>query len=513
MLKDLPELVLNLVCGHLSYEDMLALRSTCRGLRQFVDEIQQFTKLNLFVQKFSCYHRLFYTREMVGHQHSFHSDSLTILTASRFREQFANVQRMVICNKKIRNDFDGRICSEFDLSCLNFFISLSHLELSEFPYFKGKLDLPELQVAGFQLTLESGRFEAKFELACPKLRALKIERCNPVLTSDPNLLEYLHLDFFHYKLDLKTISRNLPKLSTICLEYFDSLMELFSDLETKRLSLPSLNQIRLESACYKCSLFQEELIQLADGLENLRRYPHTEHIQFILFGRPILSPSELRQIIDQIAATLCEGFVLPFKHDPCLLFLKGIPELSFLLSALWDVVYEEFELSEELIKDLKGVEVLEFRYRCKKRFRTLKRFARTCQTLYSLTLHNQNLTEKLLKMLSNHLVNLEKIRITECRYKTLKPLAEFRNLEFVYLDFDPPKDQLIFIFENSQTLETVHILCKPSIELLRTRVLPRLNLITISKKFFKFDTLEAMINYYYEKNLFEKRTLDDEFVL
>ena len=515
MLDDLPVLVLDLVCGHLSYEDMLALRSTCKDLKQFVDGMQQFTKLNLFVQKFSCYHRLFYTREMVGHQHSFHSDSLTILTASRFREQFANVQRMVICNKKMWKDlfklnkFDERKASEFHLSTLNFFRSLRHLEMNEFPCVLGKLDLPELQVAAFQITSGSEYAEVRFELACPKLRVLKFEMCHPVLTSVPNQLDYVHFDYFHYKKDLTTISRNLSKLSTICLARFEDLQQLFSELETKRVALPSLNQIRLESSPYFTILNQVKLVQLADGLENLRRYPHTKHIQFTLFGRPILSPSELRQIIGKIAALhpdddRPEGFWLPFQWDSSFLLLKEVPELNFLFSAAWMVVNETTKLSEELIKELKGIDRLEFGYQCKKSFRALERFSRTFQTLRSLFLYDQTITERLLKMLSNHLVNLEEIRITECRYETLKPLAKFRNLEIVHLDFDPPRDELIFIYDNSRTLESVQI--RGKIELLK--VLPKLNKIIVSHKLnektFKFDTVQAMIDYYYRENLFGK---------
>ena len=123
MLQDLPELVLDVVCGHLSYEDVLALRCTCKGLKQFVDG-KEFTKLNLFVRKYSFHHRLFYTDEPIYYSHSLHSDDLTILGSTRFREQFANVQRMIICTKRVWSELGNPDATEFDLNRLKFKLEL-----------------------------------------------------------------------------------------------------------------------------------------------------------------------------------------------------------------------------------------------------------------------------------------------------------------------------------------------------------------------------------------------------
>ena len=114
-------------------------------------------------------------------------------------------------------------------------------------------------------------------------------------------------------------------------------------------------------------------------------------------------------------------------------------------------------------------------------------------------------------MLANHLVNLEYIRIYECQYETLKPLTKFKNLEFVDLDFNPSKDELLFIYEKSRTLETVDILCYGAKDiyifyLLRTTTAPKLHRVSISapsRQTIEFNALHAMIDYYYENGLFE----------
>ena len=50
-------------------------------------------------------------------------------------------------------------------------------------------------------------------------------------------------------------------------------------------------------------------------------------------------------------------------------------------------------------------------------------------------------------MLAEHLVNMAHIRIGQCKYETVKPLASFKNLESIDLDFNPPRDELTYIFE------------------------------------------------------------------
>ena len=130
MLQHLPELVLDLLCDHLSIEDVLALRSTCKGLREFVNE-KQFTILNLFVKKFWSHRRLFYTNDQIDYPHSLHSDDLTILDSIRFREQFTNVQRMIIFRTKPWSEI-GEKTAEFDLNRLDCFGALSHLEIDKF---------------------------------------------------------------------------------------------------------------------------------------------------------------------------------------------------------------------------------------------------------------------------------------------------------------------------------------------------------------------------------------------
>ena len=510
MLPDLPVLVLELVCGHLSYEDVLMLRSACKAMQQFVDG-KQFTKLNLFVQNFSYHRRLFYTGKPVGHPHSLHSDDLTILDSNRFRERFANVQKMTVCRKTpLGRNYDPL---ELDLNHLNCFRALSHLEVDEFPRIKGKLNLKELKIAAFAMTIRLLQLEpsSSFELNCPRLRALKLRQCRPTLSGDTDQLDYLYYDdyFFNNSSDyLKSLNPNLRKVSIICLKAIGRLLQFLSWIKTGSLRVPSLSELKLE----QCNLQLERLDELVSSLEDLKREPRTKHIEFTFNGRPIRSPDELRQIASLIRAheseagepNRLEGGFLNYRS---LLFLNGTPRLDFLLSADWTVeLQENVELNENLIKRLKSVEAFDIGGHCKPSFSTIELFSRTCTTLRFGSFSHQVVTERLLEMMSSHLVNLQWLRIVECQYETVKPLVKFRNLDSVHLDFDPGRDELIFLFENSRVLRTIEIRGKDTMELLRRNMMSNVCKIIIHPdKTFEFDTLNSMIAYYHEQGLFEKR--------
>ena len=260
MLQGLPELVLDVICVHLSYEDVLVLRCTCKALKQFVDR-KEFTRLNLFVRKFPFHHRLFYTNESICYSHSFYSDDSAILRSTRFREQFAYVQQMVICTKRSWTELRGSDETGFDLNPLNFFRSISHLEVVGFTSINGKLNLQELQIAFFRIGCGT-RPESSIELDCPRLRALRVYDCWPVLTSETNQLEHLRYDPLGEPTDyLQSI--NFRKLSTICIETYEKTVQFLSDLKTGHLSLPSLSQVGLEPQ-FDCTPL-DRLGQLSGG--------------------------------------------------------------------------------------------------------------------------------------------------------------------------------------------------------------------------------------------------------
>ena len=508
MLQNLPELFLDLVCGHLSYEDVLALRSTCKGLKQFVDA-KEFLQLNLFVRKYSYHHQLFYTDDWICYQHSLHSDDLTILTANRFRERFRGVQRMIICTKTSSSDYKDEDARVFYLSCLNHFRALCHLEINEMPGLEGKLDLPDLQIAAFQTAPNAVIQHSWIELNCPRLRALKIDHCNPALTCETDQLEYLEYCHDHDQAPyLKSINANLRKLSTICFELGEILLEFLSDLQTGRLILPSLSEIHMKQ--FPALI---ELKKLKSSLKKLRSDSRTKRIKFILVGRLIDSPKELSRIADLIQDHPLDTFDIMinwtlFFEDAKLLLLNGTPQLEFLLSAVNCLeLKEDTELTEQMIKKLKNVSLFHFRGGCKPSVSTFELIAKNCKLIDTLILHNQTLTERLLEILSKDLLNLTCLFIRDCEYETLKPLAKFRNLEEVHLNFSPPRDELTFIYENSRTLEVV---VGKKVALLRTTTRPKMHRITLdtgrtkSERYY-FRTLHSMINYCYENRLFEER--------
>lgn len=159
----------------------------------------------------------------------------------------------------------------FNLTSLNCFEALSHLEMDEMPSIKGKLNLPELQIASFRTPYGLKEYQNYlFELKCPKLKALKVLACKPVLTCETDQLEYLHYGYFD-GIDqtdyLKSISPNLRKLSTICLEPDWSLLSLLNDLQSVSLVLPSLSEIQIELRRPPCL---SELDKLANNLRDLK---------------------------------------------------------------------------------------------------------------------------------------------------------------------------------------------------------------------------------------------------
>ena len=495
MLQDLPELVLDLISDHLSYEDMLVLRSTCKSLKAFVDH-KKFTKLNLFVRKFWYPRQLFYTDKPVGYPHALHLNHLTTTQdSSKFKEQFASVQQMIIDNYS--TEFD-----EFDLNLLNYYRSLSHVELNGFAHIKGNLNLEVLRIAAFRVKL-SGNSDSSFELTCPQLRALKIVKCKAILSSETNQLEYLHLgNFLDAAEYLGSISLNLRRLSTICLKMVYQLLDLLSGLKEGSLSMPLLTKIALEQQNDDI----EDLDELASCLED-PKIRQIKHVQLTFNGRAISSP-KLRRIASLIRAyepaanDYSDKFDICSLMDPYFRYISGNPELDFLLSSVWSLeLREDTKLSEETIKKLKGIEMLMFQDRFKASYSILEAFAKNCKSLYLLYLGNQVVTQRLLEMLSKHLVNSLSLSIYQCKYETVRPVVKFRNLISFDLDFILPKDEMTFIFENCQTLQKIRL---NAVELLRISTqLYRIKL--KGSQIAEFDNLQAMLDYCLQKELLRER--------
>ena len=449
---------------------------------------------------------------------------------------------MTIYHRKSYGDFEDGFYRDdgIDLNDLNCFRELTHLEIySEYGHVKGKLNLPKLQIAAF----EAGSDTSGLELDCPKLKALKIRYSYRVtLTSATDQLEYLHYDQVstYY---LKDIRLNLLKLSTIVFENGDFLLQFLSDLQTGSLHAPLLSEIRLENCGHL-----GPLDELASSLEDLKNDPRTKCITFTLMGRPIHSPkNELRPIaelkrvyevenFDSHMAYLREAFEklhidmnalneeefnrymrdnqLSVLHleDHSFLFLKRHPELQFLFESTRVVRLEkDIELDEE-IKKLKNVTRLEFCRLFRPSDSLTELVIENCKLLQSWLMYHQTVTERLLEIMSEELLNLEYIRIYYCRHETLKPLATFRNLQYLTLDFDPQRDEVQFLFENSRTLEIIDFPCQKSerengegrfVQLLRRTQKPKVLRLTISTKTyprpgrsFEFDTLSEMIENY-----------------
>lgn len=499
-------MMFDLIYDLLSYEDVLALRSTCKDMKEFID-VKWFKKLNLFVQRFSACHKLFYTNKLIGYPQSYHTNdpNVQILASSRFKQQFVNVRQMII--KKAWNRYVDVV--GFNLHHLNHFKSLRHLEIIGFGKLGGKLNcLTELQIAVFQKQFEPYVQKSTFNLSCPKLTHLKTKGYRPKLTRTDQL-EYLYYDddgriITDY---LQDIRLNLRKLKTICIEPLKDALQLLNDLKLSRLSLAELKEIRVE----QCEDFGR-MEELATCLADLKKVRRLKFIAFIFVGKLITDPSQLRQIGSLVREH--DNFDHRFLRDSSLLFFAQRPELDFLLSATWKVVLSEnTKLSDELISKLGLIDSLELRNRFKPSQSTFELFAKTCRSLRYLILHKQKISQQVLQMMADHLENLIDLKITKCRYdsyyETLTPLVHFRNLERFDFDCDPTRDVLNLIFKNP-SLETLFISCR-GIKLRRTVTGSRVHRITLGcskptgSLSHSFDNLDEMIEYCDKQRLFEDR--------
>ena len=545
MLSTLPELILDVLCEHLSYEDILMLRCTCKSLKTFIDS-QRFTTLHLFIRKFPFPRRLFYTGETIGYSQSCHSGDWTILSSSKLiSKQFANVQKMTIYYRHIYGDFEYRHYSfDLDLNDFNCFRELTHLEIySQFGYIKGKLNLPKLQVSAFEADNLKNR--ESFELDCPKLRALKIKyNYRVTLTSATDQLEYLYYDLNEID-SLNSMRSNLGKLTTIVFRIDDFLLKFFSDLKAGTFRAPSLSEIQLESYVLW------SLDELTRVLEDLKSHRRTEHIKFTLMGRPIHSPNELQRISELRSVFQIENFdskrpersfwswrlegkkilqeinnsdisgeeldsymrgnnlEILALNDRSLLFLNKHPELQFLLASARLVDFQEdIELDEEMIKRMKNINSLGFHGLFRPSDSITELVIKNCKSLLSWRMYHQTITERLLEMMSEQLLELEELWFCSCKHETLKPLARFRNLVSLTVDFDPQRDELEFIYENSRSLEAIRFRKRPTgcidwpVQILRTMGIPKIHKLTIfgqtreSDQCFEFGTLCEMMEKY-----------------
>lgn len=335
-------------------------------------------------------------------------------------------------------------------------------------------------------------------IACDlKLKTLKLDGCGPVLTGDTGQLEYLDYRARQNKLPGYLKSIKFERLSTICFESIGILLQFLSDLRTSQLSAPLLSQIRLRPC-----VWLEQLNHLADRLDELNSDPRTQHIQFVFAEKPIASRDELRQIAEKVSSISDDFTVL---GDDLLSLLNANSDLNFLISSFRSVCLgKDPELNEEAIKKLHQIHRLSLMHPHRASFKELKLWAKICGLLLFLGLSGQKVTEQGLKMLSKHLLNLERIKINDCRYETLKPLVNFKRLQYVLLNFIPPKDELTAIFW-SQTLKCVQILLKFGITVLRrTTAMPNMYRIEVKGyirfpacQSFEFDSLNAMIEYYF----------------
>lgn len=148
-----------------------------------------------------------------------------------------------------------------------------------------------------------------------------------------------------------------------------------------------------------------------------------------------------------------------------------------------------------MIKKLQNIESLGIGEQCKPSESNFGWFAIHCKFLTNLSLGRQILTERLLEMIANHLVNLQYFKFHDCSVESIKPLVKFRNFETIALGLSLTRDELSFLYKNNPRLEEVYFF--GGVYLLRTTLNPKVHKISISyDQFSEFDTLDSMLDYY-----------------
>lgn len=128
MLDRLPDLPTEQILSRLSHEDRLSLRRTCKTLKCLIDG-QEPRNLFVFLDCRPYHVRLFHTDELL-----FYADSCRIPDFERFisnagKEHFQRVRKLAIYFQDLKAIFNALDRLEIDLSQLNYFQEVEHLEI------------------------------------------------------------------------------------------------------------------------------------------------------------------------------------------------------------------------------------------------------------------------------------------------------------------------------------------------------------------------------------------------
>ena len=503
MIDSLPESVVEMIIDRfLSYEDLINLKLTCKGLKNIVDR----KKIkNLFVFLGYPYpRRLFYTNELIGYANSLRirdPNPQILNELFKFKETFKYLQKLIVYFRRgssLNDEF-----TQLSLESLNYLEHLEHLELHDSEFLDGNLSLKNLKI--FSLEFCHGTLV----LDCEQLKAINIEDgAEPNLTKKTaSSLTHLSFgrDFYHngecvynfYRLALIETCENLSVLTMI---EFGNLNPFLIKISENVLKIPSLKEIRLEKTT-KLPDF-EVLIQ------NLKKpFSPLKKIKIFLNGK-LLSLDELIKL-DDLVKKMKTKFSNNHFNLNAIEMINEYPLYDCLLDNVTFIeIMDNSKLIKQSIRKLKNIRNLTFRNKFKIDDELWNSMLVAWKDkLVDIDFYSSaNITQNQFDQIPDYFTNQICLAFgKESKLESYDFLTRFKNLTRIRLfDQEMKKDDLIRLLKECRWLYCIEFYVNGE------HITIGINKLNKYFKFFgcdskekdplKFDTLETVIDYCYSSN-------------
>lgn len=503
-LCDLPILVIDFILDHLSYEDLINLKRTCKQLRIIIDQ-RKFKKLIIFIHGYPCFKNLFFTDELVQYSNSLQIRHLTILKSIKFKSNFKELKKLSIYRDPPTVIDELLLSLVINLKDLNSYDQLEHLEL-KIGKVKGKLNLKNLKICFIQTKLES-----KFELNCEQLKALAIlHYAKPKLTNSTENLTYLHIDSIN---DSMIQIHKFTNLSTISCGLISTFRQIIRKFNNGLLFLKELKNIRILD--WASSYFDNNQ-NLINELKLFEQNSHTNQIQIFLNDQN-LNSNDLVEILD-----LIKNHDVNWKYFGCIqkndleFMVENSKKLGFLNSFVRKLTLNgQIKIQDSLIHQLKRIELknLDFLVLQSNDERLIELFFEFwIQKWYKIRILELKISLKpnQYNLISIHFLNLKNL-ILDFKPDCFDFVVKMKNLEILQLRNEAvseiKKVDLVYLFENSLFLSRIDLkkqlefnfqICKKSWKnyLIKKTILNENG--TIKNEIVKrFSSLNSTLDYYF----------------
>ena len=435
----LPELVIWLITEKLNYEDLQNLRVTCKKLKLILDQ-RPFRCLHLFVHEYPFEFDLQHTGELVSHANTFRVTGLSFFKSIKFRNKFGEQLKLLTIH------YPWLDKSGIDLSDLNCFEQLVHLELFGLVLVGEKLSLRNLKIAFFE-NADMDQI-VNFEMDCPRLEALVFgTNVRPRLYQETcNSIRHLYVTTGDQTIE-SFLGYLLPKLSNLCSITFAAggHLELFLPKVIEgSVCSPSLKIIQIKQAGgsgdYKFVL---------RNFIRLKSSPKTQHIEVQINSKAV-TLGELTKMLELSQ----KGLRLFYDDYPDELFRHCTTNtvLHCLLPSIRQLNLrsdESVRLSKPLIGKLIYLDYLIFGAETKIDAQFFKCILKTCRGIRFLDIGVAVFKQHQLNRMPDYFLRLAFLNLRECY--DLRFVVKFKNLTLLKLhlkDFGNfYHDQKRFIFE------------------------------------------------------------------